>query len=124
VINLQVANGLSRALAPAILSGVLGAVRSFGAKLLSPKPAGRIEYNSGNNAKARADTDANRRPLPRPASTDQRGSNASLARRLEIALARNRELSADNQRLRRQLAAAIGRLRAAGIATEDAPPIT
>ncbi len=65
-----------------------------------------------------------RRPLPRPASTDQRGSDASLARRLEIALARNRELSADNQRLRRQLAAAIGRLRAAGIAVDEDPQPT
>ena len=68
--------------------------------------------------------DLDRRPLLRPTSTDQRGSDASLARRLEIALARNRELAADNQRLRRRLAIAIGSLRAAGITTEDAPPIT
>jgi hypothetical protein len=65
--------------------------------------------------------DLDRRPLPRPASTDQRGSNASLAQRLDISLTRNRELSAENQRLRRQLSVAIGRLRAAGIATEDEP---
>ncbi|WP_034267059.1 DUF6262 family protein [Actinospica robiniae] len=62
--------------------------------------------------------DLDRRPLPKPATTGQRGSDASLARRLEIALARNRELTADNQRLRRQLATAIGHLRAAGIAAE------
>lgn len=62
--------------------------------------------------------DLNRRPLSKPATTDQRGSNASLARRMEIAPARNRELTSDGQRLRRRLATAIGHLRAAGITGE------
>jgi hypothetical protein len=44
----------------------------------------------------------------------QRASVASLLRRLEAASARNRQLTQDNDRLRRQLAHAIGRLRAAG----------
>jgi hypothetical protein len=60
-----------------------------------------------------------RRPLPPAATTRQRGTDASLARRLEIALTRNRDLTTDNQRLRRQLAHAIGQLRAAGVATSD-----
>jgi len=40
-------------------------------------------------------------------------SSASLLRRLEAASARNREAPEDNQRLRRQLAFALGQLRAA-----------
>jgi len=60
-----------------------------------------------------------RRPLPSAAPTRQRGSDASLAQRLEIALARNRELTTDNQRLRSQLAHALGRLRTAGLATTE-----
>jgi hypothetical protein len=56
------------------------------------------------------------RALPPAGPTRQRGSDASLARRLEIALARNRELTTDNQRLRCQLAHALGQLRAAGLA--------
>ena len=42
-----------------------------------------------------------------------RSSDASLLRRLEASTARNRELAEDNQRLRRQLAQALGQLRAA-----------
>ena len=45
-----------------------------------------------------------------------RSSDASLLRRLEAATARNRELAQDNQRLRHQLAQALGQLRAAGVA--------
>lgn len=63
-----------------------------------------------------------RRPLPSPAPASQRGSEASVARRLEIALARNRELTDDNQRLRRQLAHTLGQLRAAGIPATEEPP--
>jgi Family of unknown function (DUF6262) len=64
----------------------------------------------------------NRRPLPAPAApARQRSSDASLARRLEIALARNRELATDNQRLRRQLAHALGQIRAAGLAVTEDP---
>jgi hypothetical protein len=44
-----------------------------------------------------------------------RSSDASLLRRLEATTARNRELAQDNQRLRHQLAQALGQLRAAGI---------
>ena len=62
-----------------------------------------------------------RRPLPQTAPTRQRGSDASLARRLDIALTRNNELTADNQRLRRLLAHAIGQLRAAGLAAVEEP---
>lgn len=43
----------------------------------------------------------------------QRTSDASLLRRLQAAQARNRQLSEDNQRLRRQLAHALGDQRAA-----------
>jgi hypothetical protein len=42
----------------------------------------------------------------------QRASEASLLARLETALARNRELASENQRLRRQLAYALGDRRA------------
>lgn len=44
----------------------------------------------------------------------QRTTDPSLLQRLEIANARNRELAEDNQRLRRQLAQALGELRAGG----------
>jgi hypothetical protein len=40
-----------------------------------------------------------------------RSSDASLLRRLEAANARNRQLTEDNQRLRRRLAQALGRFR-------------
>lgn len=42
----------------------------------------------------------------------QRASDASLRSRLETVLARNRELASENQRLRRQLAHALGDRRA------------
>jgi hypothetical protein len=45
----------------------------------------------------------------------QRASEPSLLRRLEAATTRNRQLTQDNDRLRRQLADALGHLRAAGI---------
>jgi hypothetical protein len=45
----------------------------------------------------------------------QSSSGASLLRRLQATTARNRELAEDNQRLRHQLAQALGQLRAAGI---------
>jgi Family of unknown function (DUF6262) len=47
----------------------------------------------------------------------QRASDESLHQRLDIALRRNRELAEENQRLRRQLANALGQLR-------DTPPRT
>jgi hypothetical protein len=49
-----------------------------------------------------------------PVPARQRTTDPSLLQRLEIANARNRELAEDNQRLRRQLAQALGELRAAG----------
>lgn len=45
----------------------------------------------------------------------QRTSDPSLLRRLEVAHHRNRQLAEDNHRLRRQLAQALGQLRAAGL---------
>ncbi len=50
-----------------------------------------------------------------------RSSDASLLRRLETANARNQELAEDNQRLRRQLAHALGQLRAAGVREARVP---
>lgn len=47
---------------------------------------------------------------PLPAS--QRSTDASLIRRLEVANARVRDLTSENQRLRKQLEHALGRLRA------------
>ena len=50
-----------------------------------------------------------------------RSSDSSLLRRLEATTARNRELVQDNQRLRHQLAQALGQLRAAGIRPDPGP---
>lgn len=47
---------------------------------------------------------------PLPAS--QRSTDASLLRRLEVANARVRDLTTENQRLRKQLEYALGQLRA------------
>jgi Family of unknown function (DUF6262) len=47
----------------------------------------------------------------------QRASDDSLRQRLDLALHRNRELADENQRIRRQLAHALGQLR-------DTPPRT
>ena len=47
-----------------------------------------------------------------------RCSDASLLRRLQATTARNRELAQDNQRLRRQLARALGQLRATATSGE------
>lgn len=49
-------------------------------------------------------------PLPEVPSR-QRADETSLRHRLDLATGRNRELAAENQRLRRQLAHALGRLR-------------
>ena len=51
---------------------------------------------------------------PLPAS--QRSTDASLRRRLEVANARARDLSSENQRLRKQLEHALGQLRASNLA--------
>ena len=65
--------------------------------------------------------DLGRRAPGTPVSAHLRSSDASLLRRLQAATARNRELAADNQRLRRQLAQALGQLRAAGIRPDPGP---
>jgi hypothetical protein len=49
--------------------------------------------------------------LRAPIPTQQRASDDSLRQRLELANRRNRELADENQRLRRQLAHALGQLR-------------
>jgi hypothetical protein len=50
-----------------------------------------------------------------PVPAGQRTTDPSLFQRLQVANARNRELAEDNQRLRRQLAQALGELRAIGM---------
>lgn len=57
---------------------------------------------------------ATRRSPDSAIPTGQRTSDASLRRRLEAALTRNRELAEDNARLRRQLARALGDERTQG----------
>lgn len=54
-----------------------------------------------------------RRAPTSPVPVTQRATEASLLRRLEAANQRNRQLTADNQQLRRQLARALGDERAA-----------
>jgi len=69
----------------------------------------------------------NRRAPATSVPAHHRSSDSSLIRRLEVANARNRELAEDNQRLRRQLAQALGQLRHAGIRPvpeATAPPPT
>jgi hypothetical protein len=62
--------------------------------------------------------DTHTTPKPLPTNTNQRTSDASLATRLQAANQRIRELNEDNQRLRRQLAHALGDQRA----TNTHPP--
>ena len=59
---------------------------------------------------ARLRSDATAAPVVLPAR--QRASDASLRRRLEVANQRLRQLTAENQRLREQLAVALGEARA------------
>jgi hypothetical protein len=68
--------------------------------------------------------DATRRtPPPSPSiPRTQRASDASLRTRLEAALRRNQELTQENQRLRRQLAHALGDQRTAPTGHASAPP--
>ncbi|MGW7691265.1 DUF6262 family protein [Streptomyces asiaticus] len=56
--------------------------------------------------------DATRRSPSPPIPAAERSSDASLHARLEAALERNRQLTEENQRLRRQLAHALGDQRA------------
>lgn len=53
-------------------------------------------------------------PTSPPVPTRQRASDDSLTRRLAIAVERNRQLAEENQRLRRQLEAALGQARHPG----------
>lgn len=66
---------------------------------------------------------AQRLPEPStPIPAQQRASDDSLRQRLEIANRRNRELTDENQRLRRQLACALGQNRENGhLRTADQP---
>ncbi len=62
------------------------------------------------------------RPAAGPAVPDrQRGTDASLLRRLELATQRIRELEADNKRLRHALAEALGERRIAPPNRRDTP---
>ncbi len=63
--------------------------------------------------------DATHRAPSPPVPTGQRASDASLLRRLQTANERNRALTEDNHRLRRQLAQALGQQR-----TTTAPDTT
>ena len=65
--------------------------------------------------------DLGRRAPSTPVPAHHRSSGASLLRRLEAVNTRNRELAQDNQRLRHQLAQALGQLRAAGIRPAPEP---
>ena len=69
----------------------------------------------------RRDHSRSRGPPATTMPARQRATDASLLQRLELVNARNRELAQDNQRLRRQLAHALGQLRAAGIREPDEP---
>jgi Family of unknown function (DUF6262) len=55
-----------------------------------------------------------RRPPSPPVPAAQRASSASLLHRLQAASERNRNLTEENRRLRRQLAEALGQLRTPG----------
>ena len=68
--------------------------------------------------------DLNRRQPSTPIPAPQRASDDSLRQRLEIANRRNRELADENQRLRRQLAHALGQLRDNGAARPAEQPAT
>jgi Family of unknown function (DUF6262) len=58
--------------------------------------------------------DTGQRAPTSPIPATQRAAAASLTKRLQAANERNRQLDEENRRLRRQLAEALGQLRAAG----------
>jgi hypothetical protein len=67
--------------------------------------------------------DATHPATPPSIPRTQRASDASLHTRLEAALQRNQQLTQENQRLRRQLAQALGDQRTAPTRhTSDPPP--
>lgn len=65
---------------------------------------------------------ATRRAPSPPVPARQRASEATLLARLEAALGRNRKLAEDNQRLRRQLAHALGEQRSPATGHTGSPP--
>lgn len=84
-----------------------------------------------NQPDLRAETErlrARHRPVPaaRPVPDRQRASEASLLRRLEAAIERNRQLEAENRELRQALALALGEQRTAdvrGVRVTAKPPV-
>jgi hypothetical protein len=95
----------------AAVAAAAGVSRSW----LYTQPDLRAEVERLRDATGRA-------PSP-PIPARQRTSEASLHTRLEAALARNRALAEDNQRLRRQLAQALGDQRTPATGrTVDPPP--
>ena len=64
-----------------------------------------------------------RRAPATPVPAHHRSSDASLIRRLETAHTRNQELAEENKRLRRQLAHALGQVRAARLHHEPEPAL-
>lgn len=66
--------------------------------------------------------DTSRRTPPPPIPATQRASDTSLHTRLETALRRNQKLAQENQRLRRQLAHALGDQRTAPTRHTSNPP--
>jgi hypothetical protein len=67
------------------------------------------------------DQTTRRAPAP-PVPAIQRASDASLLARLQVVTERNRQLAEENQRLRRQLAHALGDQRATMRNTQQPPP--
>jgi Family of unknown function (DUF6262) len=68
--------------------------------------------------------DATQRAPSPPIPTSQRASDASLLQRLANATERNRQLTEDNARLRRQLAHALGDQRSTPSKRRPTPPET
>jgi hypothetical protein len=100
---IQALRELDRTGAPVSFEGVArraGVSRSW----LYSQPDIRAEIERLRDATGRS-------PSP-PIPAAQRSSDASLHARLEAALERNRQLTEENQRLRRQLAHALGDQRA------------
>ena len=105
----QALRDLDRAGTPATFAAVAAAA-GVSRSWLYTQPDLRAEVERLRAATGRA-------PSP-PVPARQRTSEASLHARLEAALARNRALAEDNQRLRRQLAHALGERR---VARSDQP---
>jgi hypothetical protein len=111
----QALRDLDRAGTPATFAAVAAAA-GVSRSWLYGQPDLRAEVERLREATGRA-------PSP-PIPARQRTSDASLHARLEAALARNRALAEDNQRLRRQLAHALGDQRSPATARTANPPPT